>query len=80
MKGRWFDGYLRVSGWDSEYQSVQQLLDHLSRRTKSESSRIQYLQTLATLLPWGTEGNHAKMSSPFSPKRKYPVAGRHRRA
>ena len=26
MKGRWFDGYLRVSGWDSEYQSVQKLL------------------------------------------------------
>ncbi len=35
MKGRWFDGYLRVSGRDSEYQSVQKLLDHLSRRTKS---------------------------------------------
>jgi len=28
---------------------VQRLLDHLSRRTKSESSRIQYLQTLAML-------------------------------
>ncbi|MDG6926683.1 MAG: hypothetical protein JRN09_09035 [Nitrososphaerota archaeon] len=49
MKGRWFDGYLRVEGWDSGYVSVQRLLDHLSRRTKSESSRIQYLQTLATL-------------------------------
>ncbi len=49
MKGRWFDGYLRVRGWDSEYPSVQRMLDHLSRRTKSESSRIQYLQTLATL-------------------------------
>jgi hypothetical protein len=49
MKGRWFDGYLRVTGWESEYASVQKLLDHLSRRTKSESSRIQYLQTLATL-------------------------------
>ena len=49
MKGRWFDGYLRVDGWDSEYASMQKLLDHLSRRTKSESSRIQYLQMLATL-------------------------------
>ena len=48
-KGRWFDGYLKTSGWESEYPSVQTLLDHLSRRTKSESSRIQYLQTLATL-------------------------------
>ena len=48
-KGRWFDGYLKASGWESEYPSVQTLLDHLSRRTKSESSRIQYLQTLATL-------------------------------
>jgi integrase len=38
-----------VTGWDSEYQSVQRLLDHLSRRTKSESSRIQYLNTVATL-------------------------------
>jgi hypothetical protein len=49
MKGRWFDGHLRVRGWDSEYASAQKLLDHLSRRTKSESSRVQYLQTLATL-------------------------------
>ncbi len=48
-KGRWFDGYMRVRGWESGYPSVQKLLDHLSRRTQSESSRIQYLQTLATL-------------------------------
>jgi hypothetical protein len=48
-RGRWFDGYLRANGWESEYRSVQRLLDHLSRRTKSESSRIQYLQTNATL-------------------------------
>jgi len=49
MSGRWFDGYFRVEGWESEYQSVQKVLDHLSRRTKSESSRIQYLQTIAKL-------------------------------
>ena len=49
MKGRWFDGYLKVEGRESEYQSVQRLLDHLSRRTQSESSRIQYLQTVGTL-------------------------------
>jgi len=49
MKGRWFDGYLKVEGWESEYQSVQRLLDHLSRRTQSGSSRIQYLQTVGTL-------------------------------
>jgi site-specific recombinase XerD len=49
MQGRWFDEYLRVRDWESGYESVQKLLDHLSRRTKSESSRIQYLQTLGTL-------------------------------
>jgi len=48
-RGRWFDGYLRANGWESEYQSVQKLLDHLSRRTKSESRRMQYLETVATL-------------------------------
>ena len=48
MSARWFDGCLRVEGWESEYQCVQRLLD-MSRRTKSESSRIQYLQTIATL-------------------------------
>jgi hypothetical protein len=47
--GRWFDGYLHVKGWESEYRSVQKLLDHLSWRTQSESSRIQYLQAVATL-------------------------------
>jgi hypothetical protein len=47
--GRWFEGYLRVRGWDSEYRSVQKLLDHLSRRTKSESSRVQYLNTLSVV-------------------------------
>jgi hypothetical protein len=56
MKGRWFDGYLRVDSWESDYQSVQKLLDHLSRRTKSESTRIQYLQTLGTLC--GREGKN----------------------
>jgi hypothetical protein len=34
MMGRWSDGYLRVYGWDSEYASMQEILDHLSRRTK----------------------------------------------
>lgn len=49
MKGRWFDGYLKTKGWESEYRSVQRLLDHLARRTQSESSRISYLQSLGTL-------------------------------
>ncbi len=46
---RWFERYLRVGGWSSCYRSVQRLLDHLSRKTRSESSRRRYLETLAAL-------------------------------
>ena len=31
-------------GWESEFRSVQQPLDHLARKTKSESSRRHYLE------------------------------------
>ena len=48
-KGRWFDACLRADGWSSEFRSVQSLLDHLSRKTKSEASRARYLETLAAL-------------------------------
>jgi len=46
---RWFEGYLKVDGWSSGCRSVQRLLDHLARKTKSESSRRHYLETVASL-------------------------------
>jgi len=47
--GRWFEDALKVRGWQSEDKSVQRLLDHLARKTGSESSRRNYLETLARL-------------------------------
>ena len=35
--------FLRVSGWRSDYRSVENLLLHLSRRSRSEGSRRLYL-------------------------------------
>jgi site-specific recombinase XerD len=47
---RSFEALLQVSGWTSEYKSVHKLLAHLERKTKSESSRRHYLETLASLV------------------------------
>ncbi len=44
---RWFEGYLKVDGWSSGCRSVQRLLDHLARKTKSESSRRHHLEIVA---------------------------------
>ena len=44
-----FENFLKVSGWDSEFRSIQQLLDHLARKTKSESSRRHYLESVYAL-------------------------------
>lgn len=46
---RAFEAFLKVEGWASGYRSVQRLLDHLARQTKSESSRRHYLETLCFL-------------------------------
>jgi len=37
---------LRVRGWNSEFPSVQRLLDHLKRKARSEASRIKYLEEI----------------------------------
>lgn len=44
--GRW-EVLLKVKGWSSDYVSVNQLLRHLGRKTKSEGSRTTYLKSLA---------------------------------
>ncbi|MHB1868686.1 MAG: tyrosine-type recombinase/integrase, partial [Nitrososphaerales archaeon] len=38
--------FLKVRDWDSDYKSVQNLLNHLARKTQSEKSRANYLETL----------------------------------
>ncbi|MDG6980726.1 MAG: hypothetical protein JRN51_06375, partial [Nitrososphaerota archaeon] len=43
---RMWETYLKVTGWKSEYKSVQRLLNHLARRIKSEGSRECYLSWL----------------------------------
>ena len=48
-RGRWYERELKVKGWESEDRTVQRLLDHLARKTGSESSRRSYLDTLARL-------------------------------
>lgn len=46
-KLRHWEVLLKVDGWRSEYVSVENLLKHLKRKTKSEGSRATYLKTLA---------------------------------
>jgi integrase/ribosomal protein L40E len=46
---RAFEQYLKLNGWMSEYKSVQRLLDHLQRKTKSESSRLRYCEAVYRL-------------------------------
>ena len=43
---RAFETFLKVTGWKSEYRSVQKLLNHLTRRTKSEGTKESYLSWL----------------------------------
>lgn len=38
--------FLKVSGWHSEYRSVENMLVHLARKTRSESSRVIHLRNL----------------------------------
>ena len=46
MARKVFEVELGVVGWRSSYASVQRLLDHLKRRSRSEASRVKYLQEL----------------------------------
>jgi len=43
-------GYLRVDGWHSEYDSVERVLRHYSRKTRSESTRRGMCDTLHRFL------------------------------
>jgi integrase len=45
MVCRW-EVYLRVTDWESEYSSVNRLLAHLGRKSRSEASRILYCENL----------------------------------
>jgi integrase len=45
-RGDW-EVLLKVEGWKSGYASVDRLLRHLGRKTRSEGSRATYLKTLA---------------------------------
>jgi len=42
-----WEALLKVDGWSSGYESVNKLLRHLGRKTRSEGSRATYLKTLA---------------------------------
>jgi len=58
MRLRGFEVYFEIrarrgpDAWRSSYDSVQNLLDHLSRYTKSESSRVRYLNHLRQFCRW----------------------------
>ena|SRR5438132_12354962 len=55
---------LRVTGWESEYPSVQRMLRYLKRRTGSDTSRMKYLDELARFLKWheiGSPEDYLKM-------------------
>ncbi len=43
---RQYEIFLKVNGWASEYPSVGKLLQHLSRKSRSESSRVHHLRNL----------------------------------
>jgi len=42
-----WEALLKVEGWKSDYASVDRLLTHLGRKTRSEASKATYLKTLA---------------------------------
>jgi hypothetical protein len=46
---RSFERELKLTGWESEYASIQKLLDYLSRKTGSEANRLHYLETVCYL-------------------------------
>src|SRR5438132_14387991 len=48
---------LRVTGWESEYPSVQRMLRYLKRGTGSDTSRMKYLDELARFLNWHEIGS-----------------------
>lgn len=52
---RQFDVELKVSGWTSEYATVQRFLDHYARKTKSESTRENILGILGQFLRFAGE-------------------------
>ena len=55
---------LRVTGWESEYPSVQRMLRYLKRKTGSDTSRMKYLDELARFLKWheiGSPEDYLKM-------------------
>lgn len=41
-----YEAFLKVNGWNSDYKSIQNLLNYLKRKTKSEKSRVNYLQAV----------------------------------
>ena len=47
---RAFDAYLKVSGWNSEFATVDRFLKHYSRKTKSEHTRQNILGILEAFL------------------------------
>lgn len=58
LRLRAFEVYFKIQArrgpmaWRSGYDSVQKLLNHLSRYTKSESSRVRYLNHLRQFCEW----------------------------
>ncbi|MCL4436321.1 MAG: tyrosine-type recombinase/integrase [Thaumarchaeota archaeon] len=47
-KGIWsIEVFLKVNGWTSEYESVQRFLNHLKRKSQSESSRLVFCEILS---------------------------------
>jgi len=49
MKAQKYTEYLKVDGWTSDYVSVNLLLKHLSRKSRSEASRRAYLRQVYSL-------------------------------
>ncbi|MEE8187104.1 MAG: hypothetical protein V3T99_05535, partial [Nitrososphaerales archaeon] len=41
---------LKVTGWQSEFRSVEQFLNHYGRKTKSEHTRMNVLGTLKSFV------------------------------
>lgn len=65
---RAYETYLKVEGWNSEFHSVQNLLNHLKRKTKSEKSRSNYLQGLYYFSKAQNSTNPDKLVSLSKPK------------
>jgi integrase len=54
---KWFEAFLSVSEWTSDFVTIQKVLDHYKRKNKSEKTRENTLGVLARFFAWAIESD-----------------------